>query len=665
MMKRLLLLALLLSVVPIAAQDAPPPADIENDEGGPVRIVGSGSYSFFGIPLIYDEPVILLEGLAGIVDRDLQFVIPLSDQIIGRLTSDFFTSPFTYEIDLPAAPQGSRRDVDFDGEDDPGVQIYTVSAAQNFINDSYIERVEQGNAIITSVKTQLIFPEVTGGTILVYAPDDAQGFPAGFGEDGRMFTEDDPIVTLPQGYTIVHIEADGFRFDRSREGVIDSEEIDLAENIDFSDQTYIESFNSLIDLLIERYSYTEYRSLDWEALRAEFVSQVEAIEGDAAEYYFILVELVHRIGDAHVSADIDPEAIDDQTLSRLFLNYLLPIGGTLGVSITETDDGKIVVQEVAPDSPAVDAGITFGTEIVAVNGTPIEEKIANALLWPNFPGTDETRRIAQIGASLLFPAGESITLTYLDTDGNETTVDIRSGSYDILMGFDALLANVPSAEMAVSYELLESGYGYVTVPSFTRTNASLAIWEDMVRQLNEFAIPGLVIDMRGNGGGSGGMQTIMTSYFFSEEAPYVDDSVIYVYDFQNDGIVKAPDFNAPLYAPSPEEVYSGEVVILIDEMCASACEFFSYGLQNAGRATVVGQYASAGAGGSVNQLSLPDGIVLNYTYTRVLTPDESQPIIEGIGVIPDVEVPVTLETLTAVANGEDPVLQAGIDVLND
>jgi hypothetical protein len=49
---------------------------------------------------------------------------------------------------------------------------------------------------------------------------------------------------------------------------------------DFSDQGITESFNSLIDVLSQRYSYTELRNLDWEAIRAEYLPRVEAAEAD-------------------------------------------------------------------------------------------------------------------------------------------------------------------------------------------------------------------------------------------------------------------------------------------------------------------------------------------------------------------------------------------------
>ena len=41
-------------------------------------------------------------------------------------------------------------------------------------------------------------------------------FPSGFGADNKLFTDDDPLVRLPAGYTVVNMDTTPFTFDRSR-----------------------------------------------------------------------------------------------------------------------------------------------------------------------------------------------------------------------------------------------------------------------------------------------------------------------------------------------------------------------------------------------------------------------------------------------------------------
>ncbi|MFW5691508.1 MAG: S41 family peptidase [Chloroflexota bacterium] len=665
-MKRLFSLVVVIALLAVAgtlfAQDltpAAPPAPIANDEGGVTRIVGEATYTPFSVGIIYEEPVVLLSSIAALIDRDLAAFNDIEDQILGRFTSDFFTPPFTFAVDLPLDPVGDSRDVDNDGEDDAGVQVYRLDVGQNFINDSYLERLEQNGVLITSLQSGLIFPEINGGTVLVYAPDDTQGFPSGFGDDGRLFTEDDPIVTLPAGYTVVTLDSDPFTFDRSREAVINASEIELTAAPDFSDLGYVEAFNSLIDLLIERYSYTEFRDIDWEAIRARYAPLVETFDGQPAEVYSLLVDIAYTIRDAHVTADIDPEAISQPAITSIAFEYVVPFQANIGIGLAETDTGEIVVAEIAADSPAAESGIVVGDIVVSADGEAMTDRIESAPLWPNFPGTAETLRLAQVRNALQFAMGETVSVTYIDADtGEEATVELTADLYELTYGLTSILLTALQPEMPVTYEVTD-GYGYVKVEGFTRTTTSMTIWEDFIREMNEFEIPGIIIDMRGNGGGSGGMANLMTSYLFTEAAPYISDTASFIYDEESGAIVQAPDVEIPVYAPAPDAAYTGEVVVLVDDGCASACEFMAYALQSSGRATIVGQYATAGAGGAVNVAELPGGLRFSYTYTRELESVDGPPIIEGRGVVPDVRVPVTADTLRAVAASEDPVRDAG------
>jgi C-terminal processing protease CtpA/Prc len=101
--------------------------------------------------------------------------------------------------------------------------------------------------------------------------------------------------------------------------------------------------------------------------------------------------------------------------------------------------------------------------------------------------------------------------------------------------------------------------------------------------------------------------------------------------------------------------------VLVSPNCVSACEGFSYILQNEGRAKVVGHYPSAGAFGEVGagQYKMPDEISMQFPTGRSESPD-GEVIIEGRGIVPDVLVPVTLES----ALGQvDAVLQAAVEAL--
>ncbi|MBL8162514.1 MAG: peptidase S41, partial [Anaerolineae bacterium] len=282
----LLLLALLLVFGGAAiAQSDLPPAEIINDEGGAVAISGEVNYTYGFFTLGVDEPLIILEDQAGFVDRNRRFIMSVDSQVLGQITSDFFTSPFTYEVELPIVPDAELRDVDNDGETDTGVMVYAIAYWSNIWGDAYLEERDlQGGGWSGAYASTRISPdpsakgELIGGKYLVFAPDDQQGFPSGFGEDGKLFTEDDPTVRLPQGYTVVDMDSDPFTFDRSRNPVIDLIEGEGIEQEDYSALSYSEAFDAMIELFRTTYAFTEEKNIDWDAKKAEFRPLFEAAE---------------------------------------------------------------------------------------------------------------------------------------------------------------------------------------------------------------------------------------------------------------------------------------------------------------------------------------------------------------------------------------------------
>lgn len=106
---------------PVALAQTIPPADIVNDEGGAVAVSGVVTYTNAFFTLGVAAPMVILEDQAGFVDRNEGFILPKESQTLGQITSDFYTSPFSYTIALPIEPQASLRDVDNDeGEDKIG-----------------------------------------------------------------------------------------------------------------------------------------------------------------------------------------------------------------------------------------------------------------------------------------------------------------------------------------------------------------------------------------------------------------------------------------------------------------------------------------------------------------------------------------------------------------
>lgn len=104
----------------------------------------------------------------------------------------------------------------------------------------------------------------------------------------------------------------------------------------------------------------------------------------------------------------------------------------------------------------------------------------------------------------------------------------------------------------------------------------------ILQRMNEEKVEGLVIDLRGNGGGYLEEARKIVSYFIGT-GPVVQSR-----DAKGDVNVELADARTPLF--------KGEVVVLIDKTSASASEIVAAALQDYGRAVIIGDTSSFGKG---------------------------------------------------------------------
>lgn len=620
-----------------------------------MSITGSVTYTN---PLFTEgsaQPLVILEDQAGFVDRNEAFIMPVESQTLGQLTSDFYTSPFTYSITLPAVPKGTPRDVDNDSQADPGVQIFAIAYWNNTFGDPYLEERDlYGGGWSTAYASTRVSAdadtarEIIGGTFLVYAPDDQQGFPSGFGADSLLFTGDEPVVRLPQGYTLVNLDTNPFTFDRSATPVVDLIEGEAAVD-DFSDLPYSQAFDAMIDKMRHEYAFTEYKGIDWDAKAAEFRPRfVEAeANNDAYAYRVALRDFLRSIPDGHVGGVFLIDEIQSKFIDGL------------GIAVRELDDGRIMVVYVLPGGPADRAGIQLRAELVAVNGQPIDEYVS-ANVPPTSPFSSEVnKRLEQLRWSLRFPAESTVKVTYRNPGEAEQTAKLQSENEWDSFEFSSLTPALTGFEQPLEYELLDSSYAYVKIYSFNDNSLlTVQLWERMIETLKEQNIPGLIIDMRQNGGGSGFLADQMAAYFFDE--PHILGNTGY-YDRKRDTFVFDPRYASRFYLPPENLRYHGEIAVITGPNCFSACEFFTYAMTIENRAAIVGQYPTGGLGGSIQDFLMPEGEQVRFTVGRAVDPNGNIHI-EGKGIAPTVRVPVSEET---VFSKGDPLLDAAVDYLDE
>jgi len=582
------------------------------------------------------EPEVILEDQGGFVTRDRKFVIPIESQVIGQITSDFFTSPFSYSLSLPALPQGTLRDVDHDGQADTGVMVFAVAYWTNTWGDPYLERRDQGGGgwstayASTRVSSRSdSYLEVTGGKYVVFAPDAQQQFPSGFGADAKLFTDDDPLTALPSGWSVIDLDQPTFTVDQTASATIDLIEPDAAALDDFSGLEYAAAFDKMLDKFEREYAFTEFKHIDWAAKGVEFRPRFEDAERnhDAHAYALALRDFTWSIPDAHVG-------MEQGLLQQDFYDATL---GGLGLAIAETDDGRFFANYLLTDGPAEHAGMEWGAEITGVDGRPTADVVDATVPWSGPFSNATTERLQKVAYALRFPLEKgSVSVEFKNPNGASQTATIA-----LAREYDSLIAATDTGgsptSLPVEFRVLDSGIGYLAINSFSDNDVlSIQVWERAIKYFRENNVSALVIDMRHNSGGSGWL----ARYDEATGAFFID-----------------PGEGTTMIPPAADLQYTGNVAVLVGPGCASACEFFSYFLTVDDRATIVGLYPTDGAGGSVEQFLMPENIHVQITTGRSL--DANGEIhLEGKGVVPTVRVPVTFETLQSQHNGEDAVLSA-------
>lgn len=652
-----------LAVAPVFAQDTPA-AVIENDEGGPVVIRGMMGYTdpFFTAGVA--QPIIILEDQGGFVTRNKGFLMPLASQIMGQFTSDFFTSPVEFSISLPQTPQGTLNDVDHDGVEETGVLIFTPAYWTNTFGDPFLEERDlygggwsnayAGTRFRTAIGEET---EVNGGFYVVYAPDDQQGFPSGFGDDGLLFTDDDPIVTLPAGWTIVNMDTDPFTFDRSTEAVIDLVEPEGLELDDFSAMTYADAFDAMVDKFRTEYPFTDLKGLDWDAISAEFRPRFEAADeaSDPDAYLLALQDFLWSIPDVHIGFGPGGAVLDQQ--------FAEATSGGLGFAMRDIEDetgAPLGVQAffITPGGPAEAAGMETGATILELGGLPVDEYVANTIAFSAPFSVEQNARLQQLRYATRSPLGTSVEVSFQNPGENEpVTAELEASDETASFSVASFRFGAEPALLPVDFEILDSGYVLARITDFfDNTVLTVQLWERLMQTLNDNGVPGLIIDMRQNGGGSGFLADQMAAYLFNESHVLGFGEQ---FDRDKGEFYRDEDRPDVFYLPPENLRYSGPVAVIVGPNCVSACEFFSYAATLDGRSDAVGYYSTAGGGGGVQQFAMPDGQFPQMPVGRSVTPD-GEVIIEGVGVVPNVEVPVTLENLQNDLAGGDSVLDAAV-----
>ena len=621
--------------------------------GGPAVITGGFSYTNdFVVETYYVEHAVAINDLTGFIQRDKLWELPIKGQVLGYMELDEENNQATYRISLPVIPEAVLNDVDHDGRSENGVQIFAVTYSPNLTGGPFSEGDDRSfgwPAYLASIKTDTENQdEVTGGRLLIWAQDDQQEFPSGFGSDGLLFTQDDPILGVTAGYSVIDLDSSPFAIIRDLETeMILYEPEDVAVK-DYSNLSYTEAFDTMFEKISKEYAFDGIAGKypNWEALYAELAPRVKSAEqaNDSYAYFQALNDFVMSFKDGHVSLDGG---------DNKYSYYQEHLYGGLGFAVRELDNGEVVVVYILPGGPADMAGMQVGAMLTRFNGLPIKDAISQA--QPLSPqSTDFGLRFEQTMMFTRGAAGESFTVTFKnegEAEQNSSLVSIQE-----LDSFYATYLGGESDEnvLPTEYAIFPQGVGYVVINSnYDDLNLLVRIFQRALDTFEQNGVPGIIIDMRQNFGGA---PMGLAGFLYEEEIPlgqleyYSEKTGQFEADGPRDRVL-----------PNVEQYRFDKMVLLVDQFCYSACEIEAYGFSQVPGMRVMGQFPTAGVEGETarGDFLLPDGMSITVPTGRFTLPDGSI-FLEGKGVQPDIKVAVTRDS---VLSGEDTVLSAAIDYI--
>ena len=652
-----ILIAASLVLSACAPKVAPTAAAVVLPSSQPYQLTGTYKVTNdFVLATYYVENAVALIDMRGFVLRDLEWELPVDSQTLGFMTFDAETLSGTYELNLPAKPLGEFNDVDNNGSENQGVQIFAVAYSPNVYGGPFAEGDDRSRgwpSYLASVKTDSENKdEVIGGKLVVWADDGSQQFPTGFGDDGLLFTADDPVGAIPAGYSIVDLDQSPFSV--SQEPTSDLalyEPQDIAVK-DYSAMSYTESFNTMFEMIRKEYAFTEVpdKAPDWDALYAELNPRVEHAEKDRDPnaFYLALRDFTWAFRDGHVSINGGDYFQQD---------FATAVSGGYGFAIRELDDGRVLVIFVMDGGPAQAAGIQVGAEITEFNGVPISEAIDAAQSYSN-QSSSFAIRYQKSRYLLRAVPGTEAAVKFANADGIPQVVNLIAieerqsfSRTSLYFGVDNnSLLPVDSKLIPVNQDLV----GYIRINSnYDDLNLVIRLFERALKQFTANEVAGVIIDMRYNNGGA---PLGLAGFFTDQEIPLGQ------LEYYSDKTGKfEPDGLRQKFLPNQNQYRFEKTVLLVGPACFSACEIEAYGFSQVPGMIVVGMTPTSGVEAETarGSFKLPEGFSVTVPTGRFTLPDGSI-FLEGQGVPPTLRIPV--DGTTAVAT-DDIVLNAGIDAV--
>jgi carboxyl-terminal processing protease len=390
--------------------------------------------------------------------------------------------------------------------------------------------------------------------------------------------------------------------------------------------------NEVVDLVWStvnaRYIDPKLNGVDWSGVKSAYAPKFAAAKEEEV-FWETLDNMVGELGDSHTRIESPARVRDRNAFGGL----------SYGVTLSNIE-GVIVVIGVHNDSDAWFAGVRTGAVVERIGDKPAALALAETIAATRKHSTVRIQERQAFRKLLQAHEKSTVRLAIIRDDGSRMEATLKPRT----------IRSAPS----MASRTLPSGFGYIRFSGFSEGLRSGVL--AAIEALKDS--PGLIIDLRSNGGGSGAMSRAIVERFMAKETQPLklsmrDNAPMRLFGYPIvDGTEK--------FKPALEKAYQKPVVILTDINSASASEMTAAAMREIGNTTVVGQTTCGCLLGYMGYLKLPGGGEMAYSELGFTTASGKR--IEGEGVVPDVQVPIALANLRT---PRDWTLEAGVKVLQE
>ena len=300
------------------------------------------------------------------------------------------------------------------------------------------------------------------------------------------------------------------------------------------------------------------------------------------------------------------DIIDEQYVDTVNMNQL--IEGTIPKIFSELDphsvyisaeDASMVNEELEGSFSGIGVSFNMQTDTIliisVISGGPAEKA-----------GLQPFDRIITINDSIYTgkkTSQEKVIKTLRGAKNSTVRLGVKRNNEPDLLYFDVTRGDVPVHTVDAAYAV-DNGIGYIKVSKFARTTYNEFI--TAIAKLKQAGCESFIIDLRNNTGG------------------YMDAANNMINEFMPEGrlivYTEGKSFpRADIYANGTGTCKENPIVVLTDEISASASEIFSGAIQDNDRGLIIGR-RTYGKGLVQTQIAMSDGSALRLTIARYYTP---------------------------------------------